>query len=83
MLRCKEATKLVSRSLDSKLSLYQRAQLWMHLTMCRLCWGFRQDAVKLHEEIHAHNAQLEHDSSSAESLLPAEAKQRIKQSLGA
>ncbi|MBI2821952.1 MAG: zf-HC2 domain-containing protein [Acidobacteria bacterium] len=37
MLRCKEATRLISRSMDQPLFWRERLALRLHLAMCRLC----------------------------------------------
>jgi hypothetical protein len=37
MLNCKEATEMVIRQQTEKLGLMERMNLWMHLSMCRLC----------------------------------------------
>ncbi len=83
MLRCKDATRMASQSLDGKLPLYRRFQLRVHLAMCRLCWGFRRDAVKLHEEVRNHAEQLEQGVVGRDQHLSAEARQRIKKTLDA
>ncbi len=37
MLRCEEATRLISESLDARLPLHRRLSLRIHLLMCRFC----------------------------------------------
>ncbi len=46
MLSCKEVARLLSESVDHKLSLWQRVNLRLHLTMCKLCSGFRRDLMR-------------------------------------
>ena len=41
MLRCKEATHLLSEAQDRSLSLSERLQLKMHLAMCTGCRNFK------------------------------------------
>ena len=36
-LTCKEASRLLSLGLDSKLTIAQRAKLSLHLTLCDAC----------------------------------------------
>ncbi len=81
MLHCKEVSKLVSQSLDHKLSWWQRVNLWMHLSMCKFCWGFRKDITHLHEEIrHCANESVD-DEADSKDKLPEETRKRLKQLL--
>lgn len=81
MLHCKEVSKLVSESLDRKLSWWQRVNLWMHLSMCKICWGFRKDVTHLQQETrHCANESVDGDMDS-EVKLPEESRQRMKQLL--
>jgi hypothetical protein len=41
MLNCRQASELMSQSLDTKLSLRKRWSLKLHLMMCRGCSNFR------------------------------------------
>jgi len=82
MLSCKEISKLVSESLDHDLSLWQRVNLWLHMSMCRLCSGFRNDLVHLHEETRELGRQFERDAEGETDIrLSAESRDRIKQRL--
>lgn len=49
MMSCREATELVSRSLDAPLSWRQRVALRLHLAMCGLCRGFAGQMRTLRE----------------------------------
>jgi hypothetical protein len=53
MLNCKEMTKLISDSLDRKITLRQRTELWLHIMMCRLCRQFRADAFAVRRKLRA------------------------------
>lgn len=82
MLSCKDVSKLVSQSLDSKLSLWQRLNLWMHIGMCGLCWRFRRDFVHLHKETREHARQVEHDVEQEPDLkLSDESRDNMKRLL--
>lgn len=37
MISCKDAATLISRSLDDKLPIYRRIQIFIHLSVCDLC----------------------------------------------
>ncbi len=39
-LNCKEASRLISQSMDQKLTLTQRASLRLHLSVCEACTRF-------------------------------------------
>jgi len=81
MLSCKEVSKLVSESLDHKLSLWKRWNLWMHLSMCRVCAGFRKALLRIHDEAHQHAVAIEQGSVGEEIKLPDESRARIKRVL--
>lgn len=42
MISCKQATELVSKSLDTHLSWRERLALRSHLLMCKLCRRYNQ-----------------------------------------
>lgn len=81
MLSCKEVSKLVSESLDYKLSLWKRLNLWMHLSMCGVCAGFRKALLRIHDEAQQHAAEIEQDSAEEQIKLPDESRERIKRVL--
>jgi hypothetical protein len=81
MLNCKEVSKLVSESIDRKLSWWQQINLWMHIGMCGLCRRFRKDLFYLHEETHHHAEQIERDTVDSDVKLSDESRDRMKQSL--
>jgi predicted anti-sigma-YlaC factor YlaD len=47
MLNCKEASRLVSESLDRSLDLRERLSLKMHLMMCSGCTQFNRQMAHL------------------------------------
>lgn len=79
MLNCKEVTQLVSESLDHKLSLWKRANLWMHLCMCRLCWGFRKSVLHVHQATRRQAKEVERNHADLAIKLPEDSRQRLKQ----
>ncbi len=78
MLNCKQASQLISQSLDKKLSLRERFGLKMHLFICKYCKRFSQQIQKLHVTIHSISKQTEEDENIK---LPEEAKKRIVKSM--
>lgn len=81
MLNCKEVSKLVSESLDRKLPLWKRVNLWMHLCMCKLCWRFRKDLNHLHNETGQLTSKMEQQVIEPDVKLSAESRERIKRVL--
>jgi hypothetical protein len=56
MLNCKEASKLVSRQLDERLSLVRRMELRLHLLFCDACRRFEQQAALLREAMQRYRS---------------------------
>lgn len=81
MLTCKEASRLASESLDRKLTWRQRIKLWMHLAMCRLCFGFAKDIRQLRDAAQLRAADAEMEAAQPEVKLSAEARARMKRAL--
>lgn len=71
-MSCKEATMLIARKEESKLSFLDRVGLSLHLSMCTLCRRFERQSVHIAKESrHVHS----------EEELSAEAKLKILRSL--
>ena len=49
LLRCREATRLISQQLDRPLPLVSRLVLRVHLSLCDACTRFQQQAIFLRE----------------------------------
>ncbi len=81
MLRCREVSKLVSESMERRLPLRYRMELWMHLALCRLCAGFARQARFLRRAAQEEPARLVGDTSSPQTTLTPEARERIKAAL--
>ena len=81
MLNCKEVSRLVSQSLDRKLPFWQRMGVWIHLSMCKLCHGFRKDLLKLRSAARQHADDIKMDASETDSALSKEARARIQHAL--
>jgi len=81
MLSCKEATRLVSDSLDRKLPFRLLLPLRIHLLLCKFCNRYRKHLLFIREAFLRHPDRVEgHESSPPPSLHP-EARERIKRSL--
>jgi hypothetical protein len=82
-MSCKEAARLISEERDRSLSFGQRFGLRMHLLMCKLCRGYRQNIEALGRIFaRAGDAVLSSlplgDSGDKNVRLSASAKQRIQ-----
>lgn len=78
MLKCKEASQLISQSLDRPLSLSERWQLKIHLWMCDACRRFKQQLNQLRQHLKVLIQQTENDESIQ---LSQAAKQAILQKI--
>ncbi|MDB5289479.1 MAG: hypothetical protein JWL69_720 [Phycisphaerales bacterium] len=76
---CRDATRLVSYSIDRKLSRSERAGLSIHLAICPKCRRFRASLAFLNKLLHLaeHSRML-----GAPCGLPDAAKSRIRKRLG-
>ncbi len=81
MLNCKEISKLVSESLDRKLSWRERINLWMHIGMCGFCSRFRKDLLHIHEEAQQHAEEIEQDTADSDVKLSDDSRDRMKRLL--
>jgi len=81
MLRCREISNLVSESMEHPLPLRVRMQVWMHLAMCRLCFGFVRHVRLLRRAARENPARLTADESAAAAQLSEHARARIKAAL--
>ena len=57
MISCKEASELISKSLDTKLTFRKGIALAIHKFFCPCCRGFEKNLRKIHE--HWSNLDLE------------------------
>lgn len=83
MISCKEATRLVSESLDRRLPLDQRIGLRLHLLLCRFCSRYRRQLLFVRDAVKRCVDQAEGTGFLANLSLSEEARQEIKRSLAA
>lgn len=74
MLSCKQASQLVSQSLDRKLARRELIALRLHLLLCSMCRRFTRQITTMRSMVRQLRQQVELDENIQ---LPAEAKQRI------
>ncbi|WP_072822488.1 zf-HC2 domain-containing protein [Modicisalibacter ilicicola] len=71
MMICKEITKLMSRRLDTSLTLQERLALHMHIAMCGACRECNKQFELLHLTGHEYqNLILDTDTASGSSDTP-------------
>jgi len=58
MKQCKDITRLVSESLDRKLSLVERIQVRVHLWMCTGCTRFEKQLQFMRRALHRRNRDM-------------------------
>ena len=78
MINCKQASQLISQSLDRKLSLRERFSLRLHTFICDACRRFGQQLLSLRFALKRMGEQVENDTGIT---LPPETKSRISQSI--
>lgn len=77
MLSCKEASLMVSRSLDTKLSWPNRVGITIHLLLCKACRRYKTQLRVLHQALQLRAL----PSRFATHKLDSPAKESIKQVL--
>ncbi len=81
MMSCKEVSRLLSESMERKLSFWERIGLWFHLSMCKLCKGFSKDLQQLREAARRHAQHVESDATDLDAALSSESRERMKRAL--
>jgi len=76
MLSCKEVSELLSKARDTRLPLYQRLAVRLHLLYCEGCTQFRRQLAFLHRLARHPGA-----TGAGAARLPEPARQRIREQL--
>lgn len=79
MLSCREATRLMSDSLDQELPWSKRARLKIHLALCKHCRRFEEQSRLITVMSNRYFGLVE--GTCPEERLSAEARARIQQAL--
>jgi predicted anti-sigma-YlaC factor YlaD len=74
MLDCKQASQLISQSLDRNLTLRERFALQLHLFVCKYCKQFSQHMQTLRVALKRMTSAIENNDTIK---LPAAAKKHI------
>jgi hypothetical protein len=77
MYNCREVSQIVSESLDKRLGFWIRVKLWMHLSMCGLCFRFRKTMFRIDREVKEHSHEIESGQENPQAVLSAESRERI------
>jgi hypothetical protein len=78
LLNCKEASKIISQSLDNPLSWSDRMKLKLHLFICNACTRFNQQLRLIKNAVLRIKLETENDASIQLSL---DAKARINRAV--
>jgi hypothetical protein len=71
---CEEATRLIIKKDEEKLSILQRTKLWLHLAICSACKRFKVQNKWLDSHLHK-MAYVEYER------MPIQAKKKIATAL--
>ena len=77
-LVCEDSSRLVSDSLDRKLTWSEQLALTMHRMICWSCRRFHRQLAILREAARLHEKRLVDGQATADARLSPEARQRIK-----
>jgi len=81
-VHCEKAIFLISKSLDKKLSLYERTILRWHVSVCKTCSEYQQELELIHGLLRVHHPGVEEPGdANLSARLSDEARQRIKKLL--
>jgi hypothetical protein len=74
MLNCKQASQLISQSLDRSLTLRERIALLLHLIICKYCKRFSQQVQTLRYVMRTMIDSIENNNTIK---MPSATKKRI------
>lgn len=78
MLSCKEASQIISQSLDRQLTMRERFALKLHLLICKYCKQFSQQLQTIRNALKIASTTIENDDTIK---MPSETKKRLIQSI--
>jgi|GEM_PF-289833 len=77
-MTCKEATRLVSESLDRELPLHQRLAVKAHFRICVFCKRYWQQLLFIRDAIRGYSKKAEDTEFPPRTSLSPEAREQIK-----
>ncbi len=78
MLSCKDASQIISQSLDRQLTMRERFALNLHLLICKYCKQFSQQLHAIRTALKLASSAIENDDTIK---MPSETKKRLMQSV--
>ena len=81
MLPCKDATQLISLSMDRSLPIVTRIRLRLHLRICKWCARYERQLLLIRKSLRRVDALDVRPEGPAGETLPEDARERIKESL--
>ena len=81
MLRCKDATQLISRSMDTSLPVVKRIRLRLHLRICEWCARYERQLLLIRELLRRLDGPGDRPEGRAGETLSQDARERIRNSL--
>ena len=81
MLSCKDATRIISQSMDTSVPLVRRIRLRLHLRICEWCERYRRQLLLIRNTLRRLDAAGERPEGPAGEGLSQDARERIKKSL--
>ena len=78
MLSCKDASQIISQSLDRQLTMRERFAVKLHLLICKYCKQFSQQLQTIRVALKLARSAVENDDTIK---MPPETKKRLMQSI--
>lgn len=78
MLSCKEASRLISQSLDRQLTVRERLSLRFHLVFCDMCTAFKRQLGIIRNAVRQYRIAIENNQDIR---LSEEASARISNTI--
>jgi len=78
---CEIITQKISKSMDAPLTLWEKMQVRVHISACKLCAWYRLQLLAIRRMITQKMNQLDENQVTEGAQLSPEARQRIKDRL--
>jgi len=82
MLSCKDATRLISDSMDRSLPLGKRIGIRLHLLVCRFCFRYERQLLLIRDTVRRIVDAPDPPAALSPDALSPEARERILRALG-